>query len=133
MPIKINNAFTNNYIEFQSNGYRDRTLSIKEYLDVIKKHSSNIVNDHKTQNEWEIQLTMEIVFISFKDSNETRTIHTTSDSIEIMIGNEKDEIIEERLESHLQKYQEGLKKSMKGSEFVFDSIDLLYYITNFVK
>ena len=133
MPIKINNAFTNNYIEFQSNGYRDRTLSIKEYLDVIKKHSSNIVNDHKTQNEWEIQLTMEIIFISFKDSNETRTIHTTSDSIEIMIGNEKDEIIEERLESHLQKYQEGLKKSMKGSEFVFDSIDLLYYITNFVK
>ena len=133
MPIKINNVFTNNYIEFQSNGYRDRTLSIKEYLDVIKKYSSNIVNDHKTQNEWEIQLTMEIIFISFKDSNETRTIHTTSDSIEIMIGNEKDEIIEERFESHLQKYQEGLKKSMKGSEFVFDSIDLLYYITNFVK
>ena len=29
-------------------------------------------------------------------------------------------------QSLLQKYQDGLEKSMKGSEFVFDSIDLLY-------
>ena len=27
----------------------------------------------------------------------------------------------------MQKYQEGLEKSMKGSDFVFDSVDLLYY------
>ena len=27
----------------------------------------------------------------------------------------------------MQKYQEGLEKSIKGSEFVFDSVDLLYY------
>ena len=30
---------------------------------------------------------MKINFISSKDSNETRTMHTTSESIEIMIGN----------------------------------------------
>ena len=30
-------------------------------------------------------------------------------------------------ESLLQKYQEGLEKSIKGSEPVFDSVDLLYY------
>ena len=27
----------------------------------------------------------------------------------------------------MQKYQEGLEESMKGSDFVFDSVDLLYY------
>ena len=27
----------------------------------------------------------------------------------------------------MQKYQEGLEKSMRGSEFIFDSVDLLYY------
>ena len=54
-------------------------------------------------------------------------MHTTSVNIEIMIGNETDEIIEELFESLLQKYQDGLEKSVKGSEFVFDSIDLLYY------
>ena len=88
---------------------------------------SNIINDHKTQGEWKSQLTMEINFISPKGSNETHTMHTTSGNIEIMIGNETDEMTEELFESLLQKYQQGLEKLMKGSEFVFDSIDLLYY------
>ena len=47
--------------------------------------------------------------------------------IENMIGNETDEIIEELFEYLLQKHQEGLGKSMKESEFVFDGIGLLYY------
>ena len=44
---------------------------------------------------------------------------------EIMMGNETDEIIEELCESLLQKYQEGLEESMRGSEFIRDSVDLL--------
>ena len=47
--------------------------------------------------------------------------------IEIMIGNETSEIIKKLFESLLQKYQERLEKSMKGKEFVDDSVDLLYY------
>ena len=42
------------------------------------------------------------------------------------MGSETNDIIEELRES-LQKYQEGLEESMRGSEFVCDSIDLLYY------
>ena len=70
---------------------------------------------------------MEINFISSKDSSETRAMHTKSDNIEIMIGNETDEIIKKLFEYLLQKYREGLEKLMKGSEFIFESIDLLYY------
>ena len=70
---------------------------------------------------------MSINFISSKDSDETRNMHTKSDNIEIMIGSETDDIIDEFFESLLQKYQEGLEESMKGSEFIFDSVDLLYY------
>ena len=36
-----------------------------------------------------------------------------------MMGNETDDIIEELSEFPLQKYQEGLEESMKGSEFFF--------------
>ena len=36
-------------------------------------------------------------------------------------------IIEELFESLLCKYQEGLEERMGGSEFVFDSVDLLHY------
>ena len=54
-------------------------------------------------------------------------MHIKSDNIEIMIGSETDYIIDELFKSLLQKYQEGLKESVRRSELVFDSVDLLYY------
>ena len=44
-----------------------------------------------------------------------------------MLGSVTDEIIEELFESLLQKYQEGLEESVKGSDLVFDRVDLLLY------
>ena len=41
------------------------------------------------------------------------------------MGNETDGIIEKLFESSLQNYQKDLEESMKGSQFVFDSIDFL--------
>ena len=73
---------------------------------------------------------MAINLISSKDSDETRTMHTKRNNLEIMIGSEIDEIIEDLFESFLQKYQEGLEESMRGSEFVYDSVDILYYNRN---
>ena len=76
---------------------------IRPYLrDIINDHktqgkwkvnSGNKVIDYKTQGEWKIQLTVRINFISSKDSNETRTMHTISDNIEIMLVNKTSEII----------------------------------------
>ena len=64
-------------------------------------------------------------FKDSKDSNETCTTHTKNSNIEIMIGNETNEIIKELFDSHLKRYQERLEESMKESEFVSDSVDLL--------
>ena len=49
----------------------------------------------KTSSEWKIQLTMAINFISSKDSDETRAMHTKSNNIEIMIGSDTNEIIKD--------------------------------------
>ena len=73
---------------------------------------------------------MAINFISSKDSDETQIMHTKSNNVEIMMSSETDEIIEELFESFLLKYQEGLEESMRGSEFVYDSIDALCYNLN---
>ena len=54
-------------------------------------------------------------------------MYSPSDNIEIMIGSETDEIIEELFKFLLQRYQEGLEEPVKGSEFVFDSVNSLYY------
>ena len=64
-------------------------------------------------------------FFSSKDSEWTRTLHTKSRNVEIMMSNKADEIIEKLFDSLLQKYQEGLEETMRGSEFVCDSVDLL--------
>ena len=101
---------------------------IIKLLKKLKVYSSNEVFDYETQfGEWKIQLTMSVNFISSKDSDETRNMHTKSNNIEIMVGSETDEIIEELFKSLLQRYQEGLEESMKGSEFIFDSVNLLHY------
>ena len=47
---------------------------------------------------------MAINFISSKDSDEIRTMHTKSKNVEIMVGNETNEIIEKLFKSSLQKY-----------------------------
>ena len=73
---------------------------------------------------------MAISFISSKDSDETRTMHAKSSNVEIMMDSETDETNEELFKSFLKKYQEGLEESMRGSEFIFDSIDSLYYNLN---
>ena len=100
-------AFNSSYIQYQSKGDKGKNLSMKEYLNMIRPYLSDIINDHKTRglvryhsgnktwveetpSEWKIQLTMTINFISFKDSNETRTMHTKSNTVEIMMGNETD-------------------------------------------
>ena len=44
-----------------------------------------------------------------------------------MIGSETDEIIEELFESLLKRYQEEFEEKMRGTEFIFDGADLLYY------
>ena len=70
---------------------------------------------------------MQINFISYKIFEETRAMHTKSHNIDIMMGNEANEIIKKLFESLWQNYQKGLEESMRLSEFVCDSIDLLYY------
>ena len=43
-----------------------KILTISEYLDNIRPYLVNMINDHKNQSEWKIQLSAEINFISFK-------------------------------------------------------------------
>ena len=50
--IKTNDAFNSNYIEYESKGDKNKTLSVKEYLNMIRSYLRDIINDHKTQGEW---------------------------------------------------------------------------------
>ena len=52
------------------------------------------------------------------------------DNVEIMFGDDNDDIIEQRFESLLQKYEENVQNKMRGSDFEFDGVNLLYYDFN---
>ena len=63
-------------------------------------------------------------------SSKTRTMYTRSDNIEIMFGDDSDDIIEQCFRSLLQKYEENLQNKMRGSDFEFDGINYLNYDSN---
>ena len=54
-PIRIRNSFDDNFIEHESNGDKNKTLSTDEYLNGITPYLSKMINDHKIQGEWKIQ------------------------------------------------------------------------------
>ena len=54
-------------------------------------------------------------------------IHLKSDNKEIIINHKADEVVEELFELLLNRYQINFQESMKGSEFVFNYVSLLYY------
>ena len=130
-PIVVNSAFNNNYIQYENQGDKDKILTISEYLDMIRLDLVDMINIHKNQSKWKVQLSAEINFISSKpDSDETRIMHTKSNNTEIMIGSDTNEVTEELFKSLLQRYQENVEEKMRGSEFVFDGINVLYYDLN---
>ena len=70
-------------------------------------------------------------FISQKpNSNEIRVMFTRSTPEEFMIGSETEEVTEKLIMSILQKYQDNLQNKMKGSDFIFNGINYLYYDLN---
>ena len=65
-----------------------------------------------SKGEWKIQITMQIIFISFINKNEIQVMHTKSDNIEIMIGADTSDIINEFIDSFRKRYQEQCKSSL---------------------
>ena len=69
---------------------------------------------------------MHVNFISSKDPGETRIYYIWRDNVSITQGKDTYDIIREIFESFLYNYQKELK-NIKGSNFVFESVDLLDY------
>ena len=119
-------------MEYERRGDKDKRLSIKEYLYMIIPYLEKMINNHKAtirdsnnlSGEWKIQLTILINFISSLDPVEICTMDSKSDNVEIIMDIETDNIIKKLFESFFKRYQKNLEEKMKGSNFVFESIDL---------
>ena len=91
---------------------------INDHKTAMKVHLPYKITDAETKfGEWKIQLKMWINCVSFKNFEDTRTIHSVSNNIEILMGSETDDIIDELFKSLLQRYQNAREESTnKGRE-----------------
>ena len=88
-----------NYIEYESNGDRNRKLSLDKYLNKIELYLRNIIIDLQNSNTWKIQVTIATNFISLKDAEEECVMHLRSDNIKFTSYNDANEVVGELFES----------------------------------
>ena len=84
-----------------------------------------IITDLQNSDTWKIHLTIAINLISWKDVKEERVMHSNIDNIKFTSYNDASEAVNELFESLRSKYQDNLETSIKGSDFVFDSAQLM--------
>ena len=107
---------------------------IRLYLrDLINDHKTpmendNVINNKSQFGEWKIQLLMLSRCTSSKNFEETRSVHSVSDNIEIFMSIDTDEVIDRLFDTIYQRFQEAIETSSeRGGEFIFENVDLLYY------
>ena len=81
---------SNNYIEYENKGCRNKTLSVEKHLNKIKPYLKDIINNLKKSDTLKIQLTITINSISSKDNVEECVLHSKSDNKEIIIRDKAD-------------------------------------------
>ena len=97
--VRVDNLWSINYTEYESNSNRNKTLTVEEYLNKIRQYLKDIINDIKKSDAWKIQLTIATNFISSKDNDEEHVMHSKSDNVEIMINDQAGEVFENIFES----------------------------------
>ena len=65
--------------------------------------------------------------ISTKNFEDTCTICTRSEAVEIFMGSNTSDVIDRPIGTTLKRFQEAIKTSIKESEFTYESVGLLYY------
>ena len=60
-PIKTKSAFNGNYIEYESNGDKDKHLSVKKCLRMIRPYLRDIINDHKILKTLRVHSSNEVI------------------------------------------------------------------------
>ena len=157
-PIRTDSGFVvrnDNYMEYTSKGDRYENLSPKEYLNMIKPYLRDLINEHiptmelnnnnntdnnndnnnNTDNynnnnraEWKIQLTMQNSCVSTRNFEETRTIFTKSEPVEIFMGVNTNDVIDRLFNTLLQRFQHAQETSYyRESESIPDNVELLYH------
>ena len=115
-PRRIGSFWNNNYIQYESRGDRNESLSVKEYLDKVKLFLRDIIINLQIPDTWKIQLTIAINFASSKDVDEEHVMYSKCQNVEFIPYDNANEVVSELFEYLSFKIPIGLEKSMKESD-----------------
>ena len=88
-------------------------------MDKIKPYLIDVIINLQKSDTWKIQLIIAINFISLK-------MLMKSKNIEFRLYDNANEVVNKLFKSLLSRYQIGIETLMRGSDFIFDSVQLLY-------
>ena len=111
---------------------------INEQVPTMELNNNNNNNNNNSKNsnnnsdsdcaEWKIQLTMQNTCISTRGLEETHTIYTKSEPVEIFMGSNTDNVIDKLFNTLSQRFRRAQETSNeRGSKFIPDIVELLYY------
>ena len=103
-PVIVSNFWSNNHIEYESNGNRNKKLSVEESLNEIIVYLKDTINNLKRSESSTMELAIAINFVSSIDDDEERVMHSKSDDIQIMINDEAEEVIKKLFDSLKDRY-----------------------------
>ena len=93
-------------------------MIIPKLEELINKRKNN------NNNKQKVQLSIDVNLININDKEITRTFYVRSDNEEIMLGNDTSDI-NKILESLLNNYQKEEQILGGGSDYIFESVDIL--------
>ena len=86
-PIRVGNFWNNNYIEYKSSAGGNKNLLVKEYLEKNKPYLRDIIIN--------FQIAIAVNFISSKDVDEERVMHSKSDNTEYMTYDNGNDVVDD--------------------------------------
>ena len=102
-------------------------MVIKEYLNEIKAYLWNTIINLQIPDMCKIKLKIAINFISSKIVDEECVMHSKIDNIESMVYDNRNKVVGDFFESLFSRYQIGWETLMRRSDFIFDSVKMVYY------
>ena len=105
----------------------NKRMVVNECLNEIKPYLRDITIDLQNSGTWKIQLAITIYFVSSKNVDEEHVMYSKKENTEFVTYKNVNDVVDELFEWLITRYQDALEASMRGSNFIFDSVQLLCY------
>ena len=100
-PVEVKSVFNGNYVLYESNGDKIRSLSVLKYLSKVRSYLYDLIEEYSYNGSWKIQLNAKLSFISLTDSNVRQILYSKSDNVNILHAVDTNGVIDELFDTFL--------------------------------